>query len=121
LNDTPEDRQAIQPVLNPIAAYRLSQFDGKMKNKDGKKVPSFPVQGPQVHEEIHWVNPETYFDQLPEISGCQAARGVGFRQRTCRHVFFCSRHWPAAVAEALAAITTENAIAWFSHCGYSLH
>ena len=27
----------------------------------------------------------------------------------------------AAVAEALAAITTENAIAWFSHCGYSLH
>ena len=27
----------------------------------------------------------------------------------------------AAVAEALAAITPENAIAWFSHCGYSLH
>ena len=27
----------------------------------------------------------------------------------------------AAVAEALAAIKTENAIAWFSHCGYSLH
>jgi transposase len=27
----------------------------------------------------------------------------------------------AAVAEALAAIMTENAIAWFSHCGYSLH
>lgn len=26
-----------------------------------------------------------------------------------------------AVAEALAAITTENAIAWFSHCGYDLH
>jgi transposase len=27
----------------------------------------------------------------------------------------------AAVAEALAAITAANAIAWFSHCGYSLH
>ena len=26
----------------------------------------------------------------------------------------------AAVAEALAAITAANAIAWFSHCGYSL-
>src|SRR5215472_1619083 len=25
-----------------------------------------------------------------------------------------------AVAEALAAITPENAIAWFSHCGYGL-
>ena len=26
----------------------------------------------------------------------------------------------AAIAEALAAITPENAIAWFSHCSYSL-
>jgi len=26
-----------------------------------------------------------------------------------------------AVAEALAAITAENALAWFAHCGYSLH
>jgi transposase len=26
----------------------------------------------------------------------------------------------AAIAEALAAITSENAIAWFAHCGYSL-
>lgn len=27
----------------------------------------------------------------------------------------------AAVAAALAAITPENAIAWFLHCGYGLH
>jgi len=26
-----------------------------------------------------------------------------------------------AVAEALHAITPENALAWFSHCGYGLH
>jgi transposase len=26
-----------------------------------------------------------------------------------------------AVAEALAAISPANAVAWFSHCGYSLH
>lgn len=26
-----------------------------------------------------------------------------------------------AVAEALRAITPEDAIAWFSHCGYGLH
>ena len=25
-----------------------------------------------------------------------------------------------AIAEALAAITAENALAWFSHCGYGL-
>jgi len=27
----------------------------------------------------------------------------------------------AAVAEALAAVTAANAIAWFSHCGHSIH
>lgn len=67
LNDTEQDRQAIQPILNQIMVYPVSQFDGKMKTKDWKKVPSFPVPGPQGQEEIHWVNPETFFDQLPEI------------------------------------------------------
>ena len=27
----------------------------------------------------------------------------------------------SAVAEAFKAITPENAIAWFAHCGYSMH
>jgi hypothetical protein len=67
LNDTPEDRNAIQPILNQIVAYPLSQFDGKMKTKDWKKVPTFPVPGPQSAEEIHWVNPDTFFDQLPGV------------------------------------------------------
>ena len=26
----------------------------------------------------------------------------------------------SAITEALAAVTAENAIAWFSHCGYGL-
>jgi hypothetical protein len=68
LNDTEEDRQAILPVLSQTMVYPLSQFDGKMKTKDWKKVPSFPVPGgSQGAEEIHWVNPVTYFDQLPDV------------------------------------------------------
>lgn len=67
LNDTAEDRQAIQPILNQIMVYPVDQFDGKMKTKDWKKVPSFPVPGPQGSEEIRWVPPETFFDQLPGI------------------------------------------------------
>jgi len=31
-----------------------------MKTKDWKRVPSFPLPGPQGTEEIHWVNPETF-------------------------------------------------------------
>ena len=80
LNDTAEDRQAILPVLSQTMVYPLSQFDGKMKSKDWTKVPSFPVPGAGGAEEIHWVNPETYFDQLadvlqkvPPLSGEEAA------------------------------------------------
>jgi hypothetical protein len=67
LNDTAEDRVAIQPLLNQIVAYPLTQFDGKMKTKDWKKVPSFPVPGSQGQEEIKWVVPEAFFDQLPGV------------------------------------------------------
>jgi hypothetical protein len=34
LNDTDEDRKAIQAVLNQVMAYPLAHFDGKMKTKD---------------------------------------------------------------------------------------
>jgi len=67
MDDTAEDRQANQSIVNQVIAYPLIQFDGKMKTKDWKKVPNFPVPGPQGQEEIRWVNPQTYFDQLPEV------------------------------------------------------
>jgi hypothetical protein len=68
LNDTPEDRVAIQPLLNQVMAYPLSEFDGKMKTMDWKKVPNFPVPGgSQGQEEIKWVVPEAFFDQLPAV------------------------------------------------------
>jgi hypothetical protein len=67
MDDTAEDRQAIQPIVNQVMAYPLSQFDGKMKTKDWKKVPNFPAPATQGAGEIVWVNPETFFDQLPEI------------------------------------------------------
>jgi len=33
-DDTPEDKVAIQPLLNQIVVYPLSEFDGKIKTKD---------------------------------------------------------------------------------------
>jgi hypothetical protein len=41
-DDTPEDKAAIQPLLNQIVVYPLSEFDGKMKTMDWKKTPAFP-------------------------------------------------------------------------------
>ncbi|HXY29565.1 MAG TPA: DUF1254 domain-containing protein [Gemmatimonadaceae bacterium] len=67
LNDTEDDRRAIQPILNQVMMYPLGEFDGKMKTKDWKKVPSFPAPGTQGQEEVHWVDPAKFFDQLPDV------------------------------------------------------
>ena len=70
LNDTDEDKAAVQPLVNQINAYPLAEFDGKMKIKDWSDVPSFPA--PEVEGENKWVVPEAFFDQLPGIMAAVA-------------------------------------------------
>ncbi|MGA2404798.1 MAG: DUF1254 domain-containing protein [Syntrophobacteraceae bacterium] len=67
MDDTAEDRKAIQPVLNQINFYPLSQFDGKMKIKDWSKLPHFPAPKSSGTGETRWVNPGTFFDELPTV------------------------------------------------------
>jgi hypothetical protein len=50
-----------------VMAYPLNQFDRTMKTKDWKKVPNFPAPATQGAGEIVWVNPGTFFDQLPGV------------------------------------------------------
>ena len=67
---TPEDTAAVQPVIDQIVMYPLSQFDGKIKTKDYSKSPHFPAPKPPPNApkgESKWVNPETYYDQLPVV------------------------------------------------------
>ena len=60
-DDTPEDKKAIQPVINQIVAYPLKEYDGKMKTIDWSAVPTIP--GPKATgEETKWVAPEKFFD-----------------------------------------------------------
>ena len=66
LDDTPEDKAAIQPVLNQISFYQLSKFTGKMQIVDWKKAPVYPGAS-GGSEETKWVNPETFFDLLPAV------------------------------------------------------
>ena len=67
MDDTAEDRKAIQPVLSQINFYPLSQFDGKMKIKDWSKLPHFPAPKRTGKGETEWVKPETFFDELPAV------------------------------------------------------
>jgi hypothetical protein len=70
MNDTPEDRAAIQPILNQILLYPLSQFDGKMKTKDWSKLPVVKRQSiPAEYSTTQppWVDPATFFDELPIV------------------------------------------------------
>jgi len=64
-DDTPEDKKAIQSVLNQIVFYPLKDFTGKMKTIEWSKAPSIP--GPKsTGEETKWVVPEKFFDQFGE-------------------------------------------------------
>jgi hypothetical protein len=65
MDDTPEDHKAIQAVISQIGFYPLSKYDGKMKTKDWSKLPHFPAE--KSKGETHWVNPETFFDELPAV------------------------------------------------------
>ena len=66
-DDTPEDKQAIQPLINQVVAYPLKEYDGKMKTVDWSKVPTIPGPKSSGGEETKWVVPEKFFDQLPEV------------------------------------------------------
>jgi len=68
MDDTPEDRAAIQPLIDQIVVYPLAQFDGKMKTIAWKDAPTIP--GPKSDAgagETKWVVPERFFDQFQEV------------------------------------------------------
>jgi hypothetical protein len=63
MDDTAEDRAAIQPLINQISMYPLSEFDGEMKTVEWKNIPSLPSPASSGGE-MKWVQPQAYFDQL---------------------------------------------------------
>jgi hypothetical protein len=67
MDDTPEDKAAVQPLISQVVYYPLSQFDGKMKIKDWSKLPVFPMPKSTGSGETNYVNPETFFDELPAV------------------------------------------------------
>lgn len=69
-DSTPEDTVAVQPLISQVVMYPLSKFDGTMKTKDYSKSPHFPIPPEPANApkgESKWVNPATYYDELPVV------------------------------------------------------
>ena len=66
-DDTPEDKQAVQPLVSQMMVYPLTEFDGKMKARDWSKFKSFPSPTGKSVGETKWVIPEKFFDELPIV------------------------------------------------------
>jgi hypothetical protein len=66
-DDTPQDKQAIQSVLQQVMMYPLSEYDGKPKSMDWHKLQKKPGRPPTGERETQWVFPEKFFDQLADV------------------------------------------------------
>lgn len=66
MDDTPDDRRAIQSALAGIMMYPLAEFDGAAKTKDWANLPKAPPPPPQ-EEETQWVFPDKFVDELPLV------------------------------------------------------
>lgn len=68
MDDTAQDRAAIQPVLAGIDVYPLAEFDGTPKRHDWSRLPTLtsPTDDSSAGE-TKWVIPEKFFDELPLV------------------------------------------------------
>lgn len=69
MEDTQEDRAAIQAVLGQVMMYPLPQFDGKMKSTDWTRLPRLPEPDStgKSKGEVAWVEPGRFFAQLKGV------------------------------------------------------
>jgi hypothetical protein len=111
VDDTPEDKATLQPLLNKINVYPLTEFNGKVQQMDWSKLPT--VAGAKSEGETKWVVPEKFFDQfeavldqVPPLPGEEAMYG-DFR------VLMAVRKKNEAIRKAMdevAKATEESAI-----------
>ncbi|WP_250462238.1 DUF1254 domain-containing protein [Microbulbifer litoralis] len=67
MDDTAEDRKAIQPMIDQVVAYPLSEFNGKMKTIDWSEAPGIPNPNKGGKGETQWVVPNKFFEILPVV------------------------------------------------------
>ncbi|HEY6353124.1 MAG TPA: DUF1254 domain-containing protein [Burkholderiaceae bacterium] len=66
MDDTAEDRRAIQPLLQQILLYPLDEYDGTMKRIDWNTIEKLPNPA-KGEQEVIWVPPQNFVDTLPAM------------------------------------------------------
>jgi hypothetical protein len=75
MDDTDADRAAIQPVINQVMVYPLSDYTSQMRVTDWAAAPSFPAGDATSGErETQWVDPAQFFAELPAVLADVPAR-----------------------------------------------
>ena len=114
-----KDTEAVQPLLNQVRMYPLSEFDGTMKTTNWSKSPHFPLpKESNTKGEIGWVKPDSYFEQLsvvmdevPPLPGEEALYAW------IRSVWDAASKDPAtkqAMVESFLAADKEIVAKWFT-------
>lgn len=66
-DDSPRDAEAIQPLINQVMVYPLSEFTGEMKASSWKDLPTIKNPNEGSSRETAWVVPEKFFEQLGAV------------------------------------------------------
>lgn len=107
LDDSHEDREAVQATLSQVVIYPLSAHTGEAKNVDWRNVPHFPAPE-STASETRWVHPETFFDELPAIlDRVSALPGEESRYAMMRALLTAASSDPA-IAEAIKGSAAET-------------
>jgi len=124
MDDTAEDRRAIQPSIQSVMMYPLSEYDGIMKSKDWTALPKLPDKSSGTQSETQWVFPEKFFDELPAVlADAPPLPGEEARYAQVLAVIEAAQRDPklkAAMAEAAAESDSELVRPVFEFRNYGL-
>jgi hypothetical protein len=124
LDDTDEDRRAIQPVIRQVMAYPVAEYDGTMKSKDWTTLPKVPETGGHRESETPWVFPEKFADQIGAVfADAPPLPGEEARYAQVLSVIEAAKNDPklkAAIAEAAGESDAQLVRPLFEFRNYGL-
>lgn len=108
MDDTAADREAIQPLIDQIMLYPLTEYTGRIRTTDWRNIRVFPAstEAGGGDTETQWVDPSRFFDDLSALLAEVPARPG----EETLYAWFGSRTDPGAV-KSLGDLLRDTAVA----------